>query len=79
LKDSIGIPEDQLRRAAASAVCEIYIDSDGLQAMTAAIREVLAIKPGEFDPRKYIGPARDELKKRYAHKTVNVLGSAGKA
>lgn len=79
LKDSIGIPEEQLRRAAASAVCKINIDSDGRLAMTAAIREVMATKPAEFDPRKYIGPARDELKKLYAHKTVNVLGSAGKA
>ena len=79
LKDSIGIPEDQLRRAAASAVCKINIDSDGRLAMTAAVREVLATKPGEFDPRKYLGPARDELKKLYSHKTVNVLGSAGKA
>ncbi len=79
LKDSIGIPEEQLRRAASSAVCKINIDSDGRLAMTAAIREVMATKPGEFDPRKYIGPARDELKKLYMHKTVNVLGSAGKA
>ncbi len=79
LKDSIGIPEDQLRRAASSAVCKINIDSDGRLAMTAAIREVMAKNPGEFDPRKYIGPARDELKKLYMHKTENVLGSAGKA
>ena len=79
LKDSIGIPEEQLRRAASSAVCKINIDSDGRLAMTAAVREVMATKPGEFDPRKYLGPARDELKKLYAHKTVNVLGSAGKA
>jgi fructose-bisphosphate aldolase class II len=79
LKDSIGIPEEQLRRAATSAVCKINIDSDGRLAMTAAIREVLATKPAEFDPRKYIGVAREELKKLYAHKTVNVLGSAGKA
>jgi fructose-bisphosphate aldolase, class II len=79
LKDSIGIPEDQLRRAAASAVCKINIDSDGRLAMTASIREVMATKPGEFDPRKYLGPARDELKKLYMHKNNNVLGSAGKA
>jgi len=79
LKDSIGIPEEQLRRAAASAVCKINIDSDGRLAMTAAIREVFATKPGEFDPRKYIGPARDELKKLYMYKTEKVLGSAGKA
>jgi fructose-bisphosphate aldolase class II len=79
LKDSIGIPEEQLRRAAASAVCKINIDSDGRLAMTASIREVLATKPGEFDPRKYLGPARDELKKLYMNKNINVLGSAEKA
>ncbi|GHV81271.1 fructose-bisphosphate aldolase [Spirochaetia bacterium] len=79
LKDSVGIPEEQLRRAAKSAVCKINIDSDGRLAMTALIRKVFAEKPEEFDPRKYLGPARDELKKLYAHKTVNVLGSAGQA
>jgi fructose-bisphosphate aldolase, class II len=79
MKDAIGIPEEQLRRAAASAVCKINIDSDGRLAMTAAIREVLAQKPGEFDPRKYLGPARDTLKALYMHKISNVLGSAGKA
>ncbi len=79
LKDSIGIPEEQLRRAAASAVCKINIDSDGRLAMTAKIREVFANNPAEFDPRKYLGPARDELKKLYMHKTESVLGSAGKA
>ncbi|MDD3321676.1 MAG: class II fructose-1,6-bisphosphate aldolase [Paludibacter sp.] len=79
LKDSIGIPEEQLRKAATSAVCKINIDSDGRLAMTAVVRKVLATKPGEFDVRKYLGPARDELTKLYAHKTVNVLGSAGKA
>ena len=47
--------------------------------MTAAIREVMANDPAEFDPRKYLGPAREELKKLYMHKTINVLGSAGKA
>jgi len=79
LKDSVGIPEDQLRQASKSAVCKINIDSDGRLAMTAAIRKVLNDKPGEFDPRKYIGPARDELKKMYMHKNENVLGSAGNA
>lgn len=79
LKDSIGIPEEQLRKAAKSAVCKINIDSDGRLAMTAAVREVMATKPGEFDPRKYLGPARDELKKLYMHKNINVLGSANKA
>jgi len=79
LKDSVGIPEEQLRRAAKSAVCKINIDSDGRLAMTAAIRKVFVEKPGEFDPRKYLGPARDALKTLYMHKNVNVLGSAGKA
>ncbi|MDX9882870.1 MAG: class II fructose-bisphosphate aldolase [Prolixibacteraceae bacterium] len=79
MKDAVGIPEEQLRRAAKSAVCKINIDSDGRLAMTAAIRKVFVEKPAEFDPRKYLGPARDELKKLYMHKNVNVLGSAGKA
>ncbi|MGB4053263.1 MAG: class II fructose-bisphosphate aldolase [Dysgonamonadaceae bacterium] len=79
LKDSIGVPEEQLREAAKSAVCKINIDSDGRLAMTAAVRRVLWTQPEEFDPRKYLGPARDELKKLYMHKTQNVLGSAGKA
>ncbi len=79
LKDAIGIPEEQLRRAATSSVCKINIDSDGRLAMTAAVREVFATKPAEFDPRKYLGPARDSLKELYKHKLVNVLGSAGKA
>lgn len=76
LKDAIGIPEDQLRKAATSAVCKINIDSDGRLAMTAAVREIFATKPEEFDPRKYLGPARDALKELYKHKLVNVLGSA---
>ncbi|MCL2043314.1 MAG: class II fructose-1,6-bisphosphate aldolase [Treponema sp.] len=79
LSDSVGIPEDQLRRAAKSAVCKINIDSDGRLAMTAILRKVFAEKPDEFDPRKYLGPARDELKKLYMHKNQNVLGSAGQA
>lgn len=79
LKDSIGIPEEWLRKAATSAVCKVNIDSDGRLAMTAAVREVFAKHPEEFDPRKYLGPAREELKKLYMHKTKNVLGSAGKA
>jgi fructose-bisphosphate aldolase class II len=79
LKDAVGIPEEQLRRATKSAVCKINIDSDGRLAMTAMIRKTFAEKPSEFDPRKYLGPARDELKKLYMHKNVNVLGSAGQA
>ncbi|MFH1812207.1 MAG: class II fructose-bisphosphate aldolase [Pseudomonadota bacterium] len=79
IKDAVGIPEEQLRRAAASAVCKINIDSDGRLAMTAMIRKVFADKPGEFDPRKYLGPARDELIKLIKHKNEAVLGSAGRA
>lgn len=79
MDDAIGIPESQLREAAKSAVCKINIDSDGRLAMTAAIRKVLKENPGEFDPRKYLGPARDALKELYMHKNINVLGSAGKA
>ena len=79
LPDAIGIPEEQLRKAAKSAVCKINIDSDSRLAMTAAVRRVFAEKPAEFDPRKYLGPARDNMEKLYRHKIVNVLGSAGKA
>jgi fructose-bisphosphate aldolase class II len=76
LEAAIGIPEEQLRRAAESAVCKINIDSDGRLAMTAAIRKVFAETPGEFDPRKYLGPARAELIELIKHKNINVLGSA---
>lgn len=79
MKDAVGIPESQLRRAAASAVCKINIDSDGRLAMTGAIREAFAKNPAEFDPRKYLGPARDALKELYKAKNQNVLGSAGRA
>ena len=78
LPDAVGIPEEQLRQAAASAVCKINIDSDSRLAMTAAVRKVFAEKPGEFDPRKYLGPARDNMQKLYEHKIVNVLGSNNK-
>ncbi len=79
LPDAVGIPEEQLREAAKSAVCKINIDSDSRLAMTAAIRQTFAEKPGEFDPRKYLGPARDNMKKLYIHKIKEVLGSDGKA
>jgi len=79
LKAAVGIPEEQLRRAAKSAVCKINIDSDGRLAMTAAIRKVFTTNPAEFDPRKYLGPARDTLKELYKHKNQNVLGSANQA
>jgi fructose-bisphosphate aldolase, class II len=76
---AVGVPEDQLRRAAASAVCKINIDSDGRLAVTAKVREYLANNPGEFDPRKYLGAARTELVRLIKHKNEAVLGSAGKA
>ena len=79
LKAAVGIPEEQLREAAKSAVCKINIDSDSRLAMTAGIRKVFVEKPAEFDPRKYLGPARDRMKAMYEHKIVNVLGSAGHA
>ena len=79
IQNSAGVPEDQLRTAARSAVCKINIDSDGRLAMTAAVRKVLTENPGEFDPRKYLGPAREKLKALYKHKIINVLGSADRA
>ena len=79
MEAAVGIPEEQLRRAAGSAVCKINIDSDGRLAMTAVIRKVFAEKPGEFDPRKYLGPARDELIRMVKYKNEHVLGSAGRA
>ena len=78
MDNAVGIPEDQLRRAASSAVCKINIDSDGRLVVTAIIRKVFAESPSEFDPRKYLGPAREELKKLIVNKNKNVLGSAGR-
>ncbi|MCQ2133415.1 MAG: class II fructose-1,6-bisphosphate aldolase [Bacteroidales bacterium] len=78
LPDAVGIPEEQLAQASKSAVCKINIDSDSRLALTAAVRQVLNQKPAEFDPRKYLGPARDEMVKLYTHK-IQVLGSAGKS
>jgi fructose-bisphosphate aldolase class II len=79
MENAVGVPEEQLRRAAKSAVCKINIDSDGRLVVTAIIRKVFAEQPSEFDPRKYLGPAREELKKLIVAKNTNVLGSAGKA
>lgn len=79
LEAAVGIPEEQLREASKSAVCKINIDSDSRLAMTAAIRKTMAENPAEFDPRKYLTPARESMKKLYIHKIVNVLGSDGKA
>ena len=78
LPDAVGIPEEQLRKAAKSAVCKINIDSDSRLAMTAAIRQHLAEHPGDFDPRQYLKPARENMKKMYIHKIVDVLGSDNK-
>jgi fructose-bisphosphate aldolase class II len=78
MKDAIGVPEDQLRQAARSAVCKINIDTDGRMVMTATIRKVFAESPGEFDPRKYLGPARTALVEMYKKKNREVLGSAGR-
>ena len=78
MENTAGIPEEQLRKAAKSAVCKINIDSDGRLAMTAAIRKVFVEKPAEFDPRKYLGPARSALLELYKHKNVHVLGSANR-
>ena len=78
LPDAVGIPEEQLRKASSSAVCKINIDADSRLAFTAAVRKTLAEKPGEFDPRKYCGPARDEMEKMYRHNIIHVLGSDNK-
>lgn len=74
-----GVPEEMLRQAARSAVCKINIDSDLRLAMTATIREYLALNPGHFDPRQYLKPARAAIKELVKNKIVNVLGSDGKA
>jgi fructose-bisphosphate aldolase, class II len=79
MDSAVGVSEDQIQRAVRGAVCKVNIDSDGRLAMTAIIRKILAEKPGEFDLRKYLGPARDELTKMVKYKNERVLGSAGKA
>ena len=77
MEGAMGVPEEQLRRAARAAVCKINIDTDGRLVVTAIIRKVFAEKPGEFDPRKYLGPAREELRALIVRKNTDVLGSAG--
>lgn len=74
-----GVPEEMLRKAASMAVCKINIDSDLRLAMTASIRKHFAEHPEDFDPRKYLGPARAAIKELVKHKLINVLGCAGKA
>ena len=78
MPNAIGIPEDQLRQAARSAVCKINIDSDIRLAMTGNIRKYMAEHPDHFDPRQYLKPARHAVKDMVARKIVNVLGSDNK-
>ena len=75
---AIGVPEEQLRKAASMAVCKINIDSDIRLAMTATIRQYMAEHPDHFDPRQYLKPARQAVKDMVAHKLVHVLGSNNK-
>ena len=79
MPDAVGIPEEQLRKAAAMAVCKINIDSDLRLAMTGTIRKYFAEHPDHFDPRQYLKPARANIKELVRHKLVDVLGCAGKA
>ena len=78
MPDAKGVPEDAISRAAKMAVCKVNIDTDLRMALTAKIRQVLAEKPAEFDPRKYLGPGREAIKDMVKHK-LRVLGCAGKA
>ena len=78
LPNAVGIPEEQLRKAAKSAVCKINIDSDSRLAFTAGVRETLAEHPDYFDPRKYCGKARELMVDLYKHKLIDVLGSVNK-
>ncbi len=79
IEGAAGVPEEQLREAAKSAVCKVNIDTDGRMVVTAIVRKVLMENPKEFDPRKYLGPARKELIEMIKHKNTNVLGSANRA
>jgi len=79
MPEAMGVPEEAITQASKMAVCKVNIDTDLRMALTAKIRQVFAEKPGEFDPRNYLGPARDKLKELYKHKIINVLGSANKA
>ena len=79
LEDALGCPEPMLREAARRAVCKINIDSDLRLAMTGTVRRVFNESPAEFDPRKYLGPARDAIRELVRHKITDVLGSDGKA
>ena len=77
--DARGVPEDMLRRAATMGVCKINVDTDIRLALTASIRKYMVEHPEAFDPRKYLGPARDAVRNMVAHKIHDVMGSSGKA
>ena len=79
MPNAIGVPEDQLRKAASMSVCKINIDSDLRLAMTGTIREYFTAHPDHFDPRQYLKPARSAIKEMVKHKLINVLGCDGKA
>ena len=79
MPDAVGIPEEQLRKAAAMSVCKINIDSDLRLAMTGSIRKFMAEHPDKFDPREYLKPARANIHELVKHKLVDVLGCAGHA
>ncbi len=78
MPDAMGVPEEAITKASKMGVCKVNIDTDLRMALTAKIRQVFAEKPGEFDPRKYLGPGREAIKKMVKHK-LHVLGCAGKA
>ncbi len=78
MPNAMGVPEDAVSKASKMAVCKVNIDTDLRMALTAKIRQVFAEKPGEFDPRKYLGPGREAIKEMVKHK-LHVLGCAGKA
>ena len=79
MPNAIGVPEEQLRKAAQLSVCKINIDSDLRLAMTGTIRKFFNDEPSKFDPREYLKPARANIKELVRHKLINVLGCAGKA
>ena len=78
MPDAMGVPEEAIKKASKMAICKVNIDTDLRMALTAKIRQVFAEKPGEFDPRKYLGPGREAIKQMVKHK-LNILGCAGKA
>ena len=79
MPNAVGVPEEQLRKAASMAVCKINIDSDLRLAMTGTVRQFFSENPSKFDPREYLKPARAAIKEMVKHKLINVLGCDGKA